>query len=193
MQSLLATVQAIAPVSNALVAAIRNEVRRVELSKRKILLREGELATHIYFIEKGLLRGYYWKETANQSTKDITTWIMKENDFVISIIGYLGQKPSVETIEALEDAVLWSISHAQMQKLYDQFPEFNRVGRLLTERYYVLSEWRSHHLRLNTAEERYRLLVRDFPTIFARVAHKHIASLLGVSAETLSRIQHKKS
>lgn len=73
-----------------------------------------------------------------------------------------------------------------------QYPEFNRVGRLLTEHYYVLSEQRTQNLRKKTADERYRQLVTSFPDISNRVPLKFIASYLGISFETLSRLRAKK-
>ena len=84
-----------------------------------------------------------------------------------------------------------SITHYELQQLYRDFPEFNYVGRQLLEKYYVLSEQRTQNLRSRTAPERYELLLRDFPTIFQRVALKHIASHLGMAPERLSRLRNK--
>ena len=117
---------------------------------------------------------------------------MKEGDFVISIVSFYTQTPSEEMIETIEDCILWSISYQRLHQLYFQFPEFNWVGRLLTEHYYVLSEQRTQNLRKKTADERYRHLVTSFPDISNRVPLKSIASYLGISFETLSRLRAKK-
>jgi len=80
---------------------------------------------------------------------------------------------------------------ALAQALYRDFPEFNLFGRVLTERYYVLSEQRAHQLRVLPAAARYERLLAGFPAVFQRVALKHLASHLGMAAETLSRLRSK--
>ena len=105
-------------------------------------------------------------------------------------LSFFTQQPSEECLELLEPAVVHSISYDQLQELYRDFPEFNFIGRRLIEHYYVLSEQRAQHLRSRTAQERYELLLRDFPTAFQRVALTHITSHLGVAAETLSRLRN---
>ena len=118
---------------------------------------------------------------------------MRENDFIISIVSFYSRQPAQEYIELLEDCILWSITYDQLQQLYRDFPEFNAIGRLLTEKYYVLSERRTQNLRMQTAPERYKQLVTDFPAIFQRVPLKYIASHLGISPETLSRLRGQRN
>ncbi|NBA84644.1 cyclic nucleotide-binding domain-containing protein [Emticicia sp. CRIBPO] len=166
---------------------LRNSIVREIIPKKQLVLKEGQTAHHMYFVEQGCLRGYYLREG-----NEINSWFMKEGDFVISIISFYTQMPTEEMIETLEDCVLWSISYDQLNELYFQYPEFNQVGRLLTERYYVLSEQRTQNLRKKTADERYRHLVTSFPDISNRVPLKFIASYLGISFETLSRLRAKK-
>jgi CRP-like cAMP-binding protein len=123
--------------------------------------------------------------------REISSWFMQSGDFVISILSFFTQQPSEEYLELLEPAVVHSITHDQLQRLYRDFPEFNFIGRRLLEKYYVLSEQRALQLRSRSAAERYELLLRDFPTIFQRVALHHIASHLGMAPETLSRLRNK--
>lgn len=139
-------------------------------------------------MEQGLVRGY-----ALHAGQEISSWFMAEGDFVISIISFLTQQPSTEYLELLEPSVVHSITHKQLNELYQVFPEFNYVGRVLTERYYVLSEQRAYHLRTLSAAERYAQLLRDFPKLVQRVPLKHLASHLGISAETLSRLRAKRN
>lgn len=166
---------------------LRSSLVREEVSKKQLILKEGQTAHRMHFVEQGCLRGYYLK-----GGEEINSWFMKEGDFVISIVSFYTQTPSEEIIETLEDCVLWSISYQRLHQLYLQYPEFNRVGRLLTEHYYVLSEQRTQNLRKKTADERYRQLVTSFPDISNRVPLKFIASYLGISFETLSRLRAKK-
>lgn len=187
MQSLLETIQKIGYVSSDLEAYLLENTKNLILPRKHLLVEAGQVSNKMYFIDKGLLRGYYLKED-----KDITTWLMPEGEFVISILSFYTRQPTYEYIELLEDSELWYISYDKLQKAYQLFPEFNLIGRTLTERYYVLSEYRSYYLRMHTAEERLRLLLNDFPTILARVKHRHVASLLGITPETLSRILAKR-
>jgi CRP-like cAMP-binding protein len=184
MSDLLATLEALTPISPALRAALAAAVRREELPTRYQLLVPGQVAQRLYFVEHGLVRGY-----ALHGGREVSSWFMHEGDFVISIVSFFTQQPSTEYLELLEASILHSIGHTELQALYREFPEFNAVGRVLTERYYVQSERRAYQLRAHPAVERYAQLLREFPAVFQRVALKHIASHLGVAAETLSRLR----
>ena len=167
--------------------SLRQVLVREEVAKKQLVLKEGQVAHKMYFIEKGCVRGYYLKEG-----QEVNSWFMKEGDFVISIVSFYTKLPSEEIIETLEESLLWSISRQNLERLYLQYPAFNLVGRLLTEKYYVLSEQRTQSLRKETADERYRNLLAAFPDISNRVPLKYIASYLGISPETLSRLRAKK-
>lgn len=187
MEKLLTQLEAIRPLSDALREAILANLKREEFPRKHQLLTPGGRADRLYFIEKGVARGYYFRDD-----RDVTAWLMKEGDFVISIVSFITRQPAQETIELLEASVVWSIHHAALQRLYLQFPEFNFIGRVITEAYYVRSETRTQQLRWQSAEERYRALQASFPDIFNRVPLRHIASHLGISPETLSRLRAKK-
>lgn len=116
---------------------------------------------------------------------------MQAGDFVISIVSFFTRQPSAEYLELLEPTVVLSITYDQLQVLYRDFPEFNYTGRLLIEKYYVLSEQRATQLRSRTTTERYELLLYSFPTVFQRVAVQQIASHLGMAPETLSRLRNR--
>jgi CRP-like cAMP-binding protein len=176
------------PIGPALEAALATAIQREQLPARHELLRPGQVAQRLYFVEQGLVRGY-----ALHAGQEISSWFMREGDFVISIVSFLTQQPSTEYLELLEPSVLHSIGHAQLAELYRTFPEFNYAGRVLTERYYVQSEQRAHQLRTLPAAERYAELVADFPNLLQRVPLKQLASYLGTSPETLSRLRAKRT
>lgn len=188
MESLTALIKHFWPtVTPDFEVALQEAVVREEIPKKTVILQEGQVAKKMHFVEKGCLRGYYLKEGT-----EVNSWFMKEGDFVISIVSFYTQHPSEELIETLEDCVLWSISYQRLHQLYLQHPGFNQAGRLLTERYYVLSEQRTQSLRKKTADERYRQLITSFPEISKRIPLKYIASYLGITSETLSRLRAKK-
>lgn len=186
MPDFLAALEPIGPLSPALRAALAAAVRREELPARHGLLTPGQVARRVYFLESGLVRGY-----ALHEGREVSSWFMREGDFVISIISFLTQTPSTEYLELLEVSVVHAIGHEQLQALYRDFPEFNLFGRVITERYYVLSEQCAHQLRVLPAAARYERLLAGFPAVLQRVALKHLASHLGVAAETLSRLRGK--
>jgi CRP-like cAMP-binding protein len=186
MTPFLAFINAIQPVSSELAHALTAAAKREVLPARHLMLRPGEVARRVYFLETGLVRGYTLLHG-----REVSSWFMQAGDFVISILSFFTQQPSAEYLELLEPAVVHSLTHSELQRLYHDFPEFNYVGRQLMEKYYVLSEQRAQTLRSRTAVERYELLLAQFPTIFQRVALQHIASYLGMAPETLSRLRNK--
>ncbi|UYZ64103.1 Crp/Fnr family transcriptional regulator [Hymenobacter weizhouensis] len=188
MDEFLRVCSAIQPLSAPLEAALRQLVRREPIAPGEQLLAPGQTAQRLYFLEQGLVRGFYLKDG-----KEVTSWFMRDGDFVISILSFLSRQPSQEYLQALTAGVVWSLGYEQLQQLYRQFPEFNFVGRVLTEKYYVLSERRALHLRMLSATERYHLLLQEFPDIFQRVPLKMLASHLGITPETLSRLRARRS
>ncbi len=186
MTRFIAFLNTIQPLSPALTDALLLAVLTEQLPAHQVLLRPGQVARRVYFLETGLVRGY-----SLLHGREISSWFMQAGDFVISILSFFTQQPSEECLELLEPAVVHSISHDQLQGFYRDFPEFNFIGRRLVENYYVRSEQRAQHLRSRSAAERYELLLRDFPTVFQRVAVQHIASYLGMAPETLSRLRNK--
>ena len=175
------------PLSKDLKLDILSRVKNVDLVKANILLKEGQISNHIYFIEKGLLRAYYYK-----SGKEINAWFMQEDDFIISVYSFYEQVPSTETIEALEDCSLSYISFNDLMELYEKHIEFNIVGRVLTTHYYIKSEERNHILRKMNAELKYKFFYKNYPELMQRIPQYHIASYLGISTETLSRVRKNR-
>lgn len=155
--------------------------------KTKLLL-EGDICTEIHFIVQGMARAWYYK-----GEEEITSWFMKEDDIIISVESFFSQKQSMENIELLEDSTLISLPFNTLQVLYSKYLEFNFVGRVLTERYYMLSEERLYGLRMRTGDERYNILSCSHPEIFQRVPLKYIASYLGMRPETISRIRAQQT
>lgn len=176
----------ICPLSQQLVQRLSEVTSQVSLKAKTILLQPGKVCGQVYFIEKGFARAFYHKDG-----QEVTSWFMGEGDVILSVHSFYAQKPSLESMELLEDAVLTSLGYADLQTIYREFLEFNVVGRVLTEKYYMLSEERTFSLRLQTVEDRYRTLLNNHPEIFNRAPLKHIASYLGMTPETLSRLRAK--
>lgn len=179
--SLVSSIQIPSPqLVEVLVPCLKKEC----LPKKTLLLKVGDVCSRMYFVEKGFIRAFYSK-----GNREITSWFMQENEMIIAVSSFYNQKPSTENVELLEDAVLISISFADLQSLYERFPEFNLVGRVLTEKYYCLSEERLANMRMQTTREKYETLLLTYPEIFNRAPLKYIASYLGMKPETISRLR----
>jgi CRP-like cAMP-binding protein len=154
--------------------------------KKKLLLKAGMVCQHVYFVQKGVIRGFM-----KEGAKDITTWISVENDMVTSISGLNAQTPSPDSMQALEDTELLALSFDKLEELYTRFPEFNIVIRKLLQNYYHQAEQRAFVCRLSKAEHKYDHFLRTQGGLLNRVPLKYIASYLGITEETLSRVRKK--
>ena len=187
MNELLPLIERLIGTNKALIDMLVSCLKVSNLTKSSLILKPDHVSNHVYFIEKGLVRGYYLKDG-----KEITTGFMKEGQFALSPVSFFGQQPSFEFLQLLEDCTLHSITHKQLEQLYVKFPEFNKVGRLLVEQYYIRSELRTHQMRSLSATERYALCQSTYGAMLNRVSNDHLASLIGLTPETLSRVKSKK-
>jgi CRP-like cAMP-binding protein len=187
MEQLLAYLQSIHPLSTDLVAYLGTVLKTKKLAKREMLLGEQQICKNIYFVSRGLVRCYYLLDAT-----EVSSWFMKEGDVIVSVESFYTQKPSDEIMQALEECELYYISYDELQYVYKHYPEFNFIGRVLIEKYYILSERRLFSLRMQKASERYRYLLDYHPELILRVPSKFLASYLGITEETLSRIRSGK-
>lgn len=157
------------------------------LAKNEFLLTEGKTCKHLYFLSQGAARGYY-----NLDGKEITHWFAFENDFVTSLHSFITGEPSVENIHLLEGSILFSISKESLTQLLNRYHEIERIVRLAYEKYYIRLEDRLINAQFKSAAERYEKLLLERPQILERVSLGMIASYLGISQETLSRVRGKK-
>lgn len=159
-----------------------------KLQKGKFLLKPGEFCKDYYFIHKGILRSFI-----KYGNKEITIWINPEGELTTAIRNMTSDKPSNEHIQVIENAELVVIPFEAMAELYERFPEMNKVGRLLIEQYYALSEERVYIARIPNAGARYQHFLQSRPELLNRIPLKYIASYLGITLETLSRLRAKKT
>ena len=171
----------LSPVSQAALSAV---LKRLELEKGHVLVQQNTVCQWVYFIESGLTRTYYYKDG-----KDITDWLSAEGQFAVSISSFITQQPDRRIVELLEPSVLWAVSHSSLEQLYQQYHDIERLGRLLASHGLLLVQQRFDELHFATALERYRTLMALNPTIVQRVPLGMVASYLGMSAETLSRMR----
>lgn len=174
----------IIPISGGLENGIHSIAKRVSIPRNEILVKNGERCRNLYFIEKGLIRGFYY-----DAGKEITHWFGKEEEFATSFYSFITNEPSPETIETLEDCELTCIAHNDLQELYKLFPETERIGRIITETYYIDLEERFLNIQFKSAKERYLNLLNKNPSLIQRASLGQIATYLGITQETLSRVR----
>jgi CRP/FNR family transcriptional regulator, anaerobic regulatory protein len=184
-EAVLNFLQSIHPLSSELRNFIYEKLKERTLKKKEIFLSVGDVSNKISFIINGLLRSYH----INEEGIDTTVWFMKEGDVTISVRSFYERKPSIEYIEAIEPTSLVYITYDELNEAYKLFPEFNMIGRILTEKYYVLSEERLLGIRNRKAKERYKFLLNYHPEIIQRAHIQHIASYLDIDKATLSRLR----
>jgi CRP-like cAMP-binding protein len=158
-----------------------------QVPKKHKLAEEGKIAKELYYILKGLVRLYYTKDG-----NDITGYIFRENLFAGSYDSFLRQSPSIQTLETLEDCDLLVINHAKMQQLYTDLPKMQIVARKVAEQRFINAQMILSSFVLDTPVERYRKFEEHHGDLLLRVPHHMIASYLGITPVSLSRIRKRK-
>lgn len=155
--------------------------------KGQIVVREGQYSKRAYLIIQGCARAYYLKDG-----KDISDWFTFENQFMASIISFFSNEPSPHYIEFIEDSTVLEFSKDTVDKLSSKHHDFEHfISKVVTETMLGLCE-RLHTIQFAKADERYSHLITIYPTITQRIPLTHIASYLGITLETLSRIRNPK-
>ena len=186
MESLLSHIKTYYPLDKEAQRALESCFEQQVFSKNDYLLTEGTICRHLFFLEKGAVRGYYALDG-----KEITHWFAFENDFVTSFHSFVTRQPAVENIQFLEGSIVWCISKEKLSDLFNEFHEIERVVRIGYEKYYIRLEERFVSGQFKTAAECYENLINQSPHILGRVPLGHVASYLGISQETLSRIRSR--
>ena len=184
MQALLAYFRKFHPLSKEAEEACVNICSIVNIQKNKDLQAIGHTCRTIYFINKGIARVYYFKDGT-----DITEYFAFENNLVARVESLFRGLPSNKGIQILEDAEIVAINAAALFQLYDNFPDIERLARKITEAAYVESVNRLESIQFHSADERYKALLEEDPNILQRVPLKYIASYLGITQVSLSRIR----
>lgn len=163
---------------------ISRKTKHLLKKKNEHLLREGQSLSSFFVIKKGLIRAYFYK-----NNKEINTWFGEENQIFYSILPVYANSPSFESIQFLEDSEIYCISNNDLNQLYSLYPQLNVIGRRMAEEVAVLLEERIMSLHTKSALERYSTLIKVQPNLLKRINLGHIASYLGMTQETLSRIR----
>jgi CRP-like cAMP-binding protein len=151
------------------------------------LLRQDEICKYVYFIVKGCLQVYVLDKSGNESTRSFYF----ENGWVTDIFGFKNQTPSSEFIKCVEPCQLLRIHHEPFQLLCREVPQFDALYKEILEASYNNTVYRVNTLTSLNALERIQWLMETKPLIMSRLSSKLVASYLGISPETLTRLKSK--
>jgi CRP-like cAMP-binding protein len=174
--------------------AIHDDLEQELLSRTKFMtkqkgdffLKQGQVVSNMFVIENGLVRAFY-----NKEGREINVWFGIENTILGSVIPLFFNLPSQESIQFLENSSIYYISREDMNELYQKYHQMETIGRKLAEEYCKILEERAISLQTESAEERYNTLLKNETEASLRISLGHIASYLGITQETLSRIRKK--
>lgn len=162
-------------------------LERKEFPKGYVLNVPGKAAEEVYLIEKGLICNFMLVDG-----KEIGAGFYAEGGIGGDIISFLTRNPSQRTVKLLEPGAVWVITHSKLEAFYRDFPESERIGRLLYNYVIMVQQQRIEDLVTESAQTRYQKLQERFPDIIHRLPLHFVASFLGITQETLSRIRAQK-
>ncbi|GGX25397.1 Crp/Fnr family transcriptional regulator [Aquimarina muelleri] len=172
------------PLPDTSKSTIKECISEISYPKGYFLLRANKIETSIYFIKKGIVRAY-----ANSADNEITFWFGKEGDAVISMKSYVANQKGYEDIKLLEDCELYELKIQNLQKLFEKDINIANWGRRFAEQELIKTEERLISRQFRTAKERYKELLKNNSDLIQRVQLGHIASYLGITQVSLSRIR----
>ena len=167
--------------------AIVAKFRYRTVNKGDFLLKQGRQCNQLSFIQSGMIRIYTVIED-----KEVTQWISTKGYFLTDLASFTFNTPARWNIQALSDCELYTIERQEYESLGDTIPEWHRLEKLFIAKCFIILEERVNSHLFMTAEERYHKLFQLQPDLFNQVPLQYLASMLGMTPETLSRLRKKQ-
>lgn len=175
-------------LTNQELAIIHSYFHEEKLQKNDFFTKSDKVCDKLSIVKSGILRVY-----ALSDRKEITQWISTENFLITEVIGFFFDQPNRWTIQAFTDTELLTITKTNYLKLCKEFPKWNEIEKRLIVKCFAMIEDRVFSHLSMTAEERYDLYFEQNRELFNQVPLQYIASVLGMTAETLSRIRKRQT
>lgn len=174
-------VRSIYPLPDAALGLLEGKCVPVPFEKGQALFSSGTTVPYLYFIAKGMVRAY--------DDNEVTFWLGNEHSVVFCLNSYLHGSPGYESVEALEDTLTYRVGLEDLRSLYSTDLHWANWGRVLAEKEFYKTEKRFISRQWKSARERYEELLEEQPELLQRVPLGIIASYLGITQVSLSRIR----
>ena len=174
-------------LSNVTIDEWKENIKVLELKKGTQLVKEEKFTNKLYFIYKGSAKAYHLKDG-----KLITDWFAFDNQFICAITGYFLKEPSEHCIELTANSIILEFEREKLTELSKKHHDFERLSRKIITKIMLQLQQRVVYLQFATAKERYQFLLQEYPKIELHISLGDIASYIGITQETLSRIRAKK-
>lgn len=156
----------------------------MKFAKGDVILKEGEICRHIYWVVKGLVRQYYYK-----NKKELTEYMATENSIFMSIESLFKEEPSYQNIHALEPTIIYALPKKDLEAVAIKCVNIQMLYRKILEESLIISQRHADMLRFESAQDRYQKLMKRYPQLVLRAPLVYIASYLQMTPETLSRVR----
>ncbi len=188
MQAIAQSIRAIYPVSDASWARFCALTHELQLPRKHPLIRAGLACGHVYFIEQGLCRSYCMIED-----DELTSWFSCEGDFTFAMNELYYGKPGFESVELLEDSLIYALKITDLNNQHESNLDWCNWSRICHQQHLLrVQVARIDRLTL-TAEQRYQKLLREWPQLHQRVNLGYLASYLGMTPQSLSRLRANRT
>jgi CRP-like cAMP-binding protein len=186
MEKLFKILLSLGKMSPALIAHLQKKLKPFNYKKGEHILKIGDTANLILFIEEGLVLSYY-----NVGEKQVSNWFMGKGEIFISVLSFHRRIPSVDAHIALTDCKCLGITCDELEEAFELFPEFERHGRKLEAEYYCLAEERQIMLKRQPKEAKFKALMAQYPDLPQYATHEQMASYLDMGLRTFDYLWQK--
>lgn len=176
------------PIGDAAWTAFTEKIQTKNLKVGEQYIRLGEPSEKIGFIDHGLIRAYY----VTPGGSEYIHAFMAEGAPCVAYAAFLMGEPSTATFEALEETIIFELPISHFRALFDQFSEWNHIGRILVELEYIGKVRRIRNLMTMSAEQRFSSFTKTHGNLLPGLKQIHLAAYLGVTPESLSRLRAKQ-
>ena len=188
-QKLIELLQSTSLVSLKTAQEIAGVFTPKDLDRNQFLFKSGKICNEYFFLESGFMRAFACDTEGN----DITTNFYSSNQLVFEVSSFFNRTVSKENVQSTMDCTGWYITYGQLNNLFHSLPEFREFGRAVLVKGFASLKTRMLSMITETAEQRYDTLLKNNPEIFQHAALKHIASYLGITDTSLSRLRKEFS
>jgi CRP-like cAMP-binding protein len=188
-EKLIDSIQKKVPLTPDEIEGIKRFFIPKKIRKRQYLLNAGDVAAYTYFVERGLLRSFSIDDNAHEHVVQFAS----EGWWITDMCSFLAGEEAIYNIEALEDSELLMLNKKSQDEMLEQQPKMEKYFRLLLQNAIIALQRRIVGTLSLSAEEKYKRMMKVYPDILQRAPQQHIASFLGITPETLSRVRKQVS